>query len=73
MGETGYISLKTKKLLNFGAEKVIWILTKPKQVIIATEEQHWKVVDWDEDVALIEGHTFNIGKHFEEEGIGPDI
>ncbi len=72
MGETGYISLKTKKLLNFGAEKVIWILSKPKQVIVATEEKHWEVVNWDEDVALIEGHVFNIGKHLEKEGIDPD-
>ena len=73
LGETGYIHLKNQKLLEFGAEKVIWILTKPKQIIVTTKSNQWDLMDWNEDVELIEDQTFNIGKHFEEEGINPNI
>lgn len=72
-GETGYLQQKSQKLLEFGADKVIWILSKPKQVIIATAGGKWQVLDWNNDVELIENHTFNIGRHFAEEGINPDL
>ncbi len=60
-------------MLDFGAEKVIWILSKPKQIIVATPGGRWEILDWNLDVELLEGHIFNIGKYFEEEGINPDL
>lgn len=70
--ETGYIRLKTQKLLDFGAEKVIWILTKPRQVIIATPGGKWQLLDWDLDIELFQGHNFNIGQYLKNEGINPE-
>ena len=72
MTETGYIRLKTQKLLDFGAEKVIWVLTKPKQVIVATPGGKWEMLDWNLDVELMEAQSFNIGNYLKKEGIDPD-
>ncbi len=72
LGETGYISLKTRKLLDFGAEKVIWILSEIQQVIIAEKDaKNWLWMDWNEPVELLPGIQVNIGDYLHEEGILP--
>ncbi len=69
MTETGYIKKKTQKLLDFGVEKVIWILSNPKQIIIATPGGKWELLDWNIDAELMDGHLFNVGKYLENEEI----
>lgn len=66
--ETAYISIKTKKLLDFGAEKVIWFLTESKKVMIATTEGEWRTFDWNKDVEIFDGITFNVGEYLKEKG-----
>lgn len=64
-----YIDKKTKKLLEFGVEKVIWILSKSKSIVIATKDEDWIVRNWNKDTELIDGQIFNIGKYLQEEGV----
>ncbi len=64
-----YVLDKTEKLLNFGVEKVIWIFTEHKKVMIAVPNQNWITIDWTNDIELLEGHCFNIGRFLDEEGI----
>lgn len=72
LGETGYISLKTNELFNFGAEKVIWILSNAQKVIVAEKGQRtWHWSDWSEDVEVLDGVTFNIGQYLATKGINP--
>ena len=72
LGETGYISLKTNKLLDFGAEKVIWILSETQQVIVAEKgAKNWLWMNWNESVELLDGIQINIGDYLREEGIDP--
>ncbi|GLU50679.1 Uma2 family endonuclease [Dyadobacter frigoris] len=66
--ETGYITIKTKKLLEFGAEKVIWFLTESKKVMIATTESEWQTFDWNYDVEILDGIRCNVGAYLEEKG-----
>jgi hypothetical protein len=73
LGETGYIRTKTQRLLEFGAEKVIWVLSKPKVVITATPDGKWAFSEWNSEVEILDGQCFNIGKYLEEEGINPDV
>lgn len=63
-----YVHKKTKKLLEKGVQKVIWIFTQTQRVLIA-EGQDWLNVDWHRDIELLDGHTFNIGKALEDAGI----
>ena len=66
--EYSYISLKTRKLLEFGAEKVIWFLSESKNIMIATPQNNWEIQDWDKDVEIFEGIICNVGKYLREKG-----
>jgi len=66
--EYSYISLKTRKLLEFGAEKVIWFLSESKNIMIATPHNNWEIQDWDKDVEIFEGIICNVGKYLKEKG-----
>ena len=47
-------------MLNFGVERVIWILTNSKKVLVATPNNDWLTMDWDKDIEILEGIVFNI-------------
>ena len=65
----GYIYKKSKKLLDFGVEKVIWIMTNTQTVTIMEKGKDWQVREWDLDIILMDGHVFNIGNYLKSEGI----
>jgi Uma2 family endonuclease len=64
-----YIQRKTKKLLDFGTQKVIWILTKTKTIIVAEPNKDWLMIDWAKDVEVINNLNFNIQNYLIKEGI----
>ncbi len=66
--ETGYIYKKTRKLLDFGVEKVFWVLTDAQAVIIATNERI-ETVDWMRNIELMDGQVFNVGEYLRKRGI----
>ncbi|MDZ7933721.1 MAG: Uma2 family endonuclease [Emticicia sp.] len=68
LGEDGYIYGKTQKLLDFGCEKVIWITTKNKKVLIATPNEDWILKDWNKDVEIFDKINFNIGQYLQKKG-----
>jgi len=63
-----YIFNKTQKFLNFGVEKVIWIITKSKKVTVATKNEDWQVKDWNKDIEVFDGIIFNIGEYLRKKG-----
>ncbi len=65
-----YVHKKTQKLLDKGVQKVIWIFTLTQRVMICKQAEDWLNVDWNRDIELLDGHTFNIGKAMETAGIG---
>jgi len=60
-----YINLKTDKLLDFGVEKVIWILSESKKVMIATKDENWQITNWHKEIEISEGLYFNIGQYLQ--------
>jgi len=64
-----YVNIKTQKLLNFGVEKVIWIFSESQKVMIAQKDTDWLTKDWNQDIELLDGHLFNIGKYLIDEGV----
>lgn len=64
-----YVNQKTDKLLTFGVETVIWILTKSQKIIIAQPNKAWQTINWNQDIELLEKHTINIQKMLESEGV----
>ncbi len=57
-----YAYEKTQDLLNSGVEKVIWIFTKTKKVMVAQRGKKWIVQDWNEDFEVFENLTINLEK-----------
>lgn len=72
IGTDGYVHNKTRKLLDFGVEKVVWITTPSKKVMIAQARMDWLVRDWNKDVELIDNIHINLGHYFEQEGLKLD-
>ena len=64
-----YYQTKTKKLFNFGVEKVFWILTKNKQIIEAIPNQRQKIHTWDKEIHIFDELKFSINQLLKDDGI----
>lgn len=64
-----YIQRKTDDLLKFATQKIIWILTKAQKIIVAEPNKDWLMIDWQKDVEIINGSTFNVPQYLKKEGV----
>jgi Uma2 family endonuclease len=69
MNDMAFIDLKTRKLFEFGTQKLIWVLSRSQKVLVAEPGQDWTIIDWNKDIELLDGLIFNIGQYLKEEGI----
>jgi Uma2 family endonuclease len=67
--EQDYFFIKTQKMLDFGVEKVVWIMVQSRKMLVATSVLPWTIVNWDTDIALIENVSMNLNSLLKEEGI----
>ncbi|MCY7351789.1 MAG: Uma2 family endonuclease [Cytophagaceae bacterium] len=69
MSESEYYQKKTRKLLDFGVEKVIWIYTKNQQIQIAERSNPtWHLTNWAGEVAVTEGCSFILNTLLADDG-----
>lgn len=64
-----YVHRKTQNTLDFGTEKVIWIFTASRKIMVATAGADWLIRDWDKPVEVLDGISFNVAVYLEEQGI----
>ena len=62
----GYYQKKTKELLDFGVERVIWIYTDTQTVMLAEQGQPWQLQEWTESFEVLENIELNISELMEE-------
>jgi len=62
-----YFHRKTQDLLDHGVEKVVWIFTKDKKIWIAEKGKPWLIVDWDYEIPVLEGISFNLKELMKED------
>jgi Uma2 family endonuclease len=55
-----YIFEKIADYHNFGVQKVFWVFTKNKKVMVAPSGQPWLTLDWSADVEVVEGLVINL-------------
>lgn len=56
-----YYYKKTDELLDFGVERVIWILTDSKKVMVAEKfSNKWEIYRWSESVVILEDAKINV-------------
>lgn len=46
---------KTDELLKFGVEKVIWIFTDTKKILVAAKGGEWQLLNWEKEIAILGG------------------
>jgi Uma2 family endonuclease len=63
----GYFHKKTDELLDFGVEKVIWIFTDSKKVMIATKGKSWETHHWNTNITIMNDIQFNIQQMIDED------
>ena len=64
-----YAFEKTQDLISAGVERVIWIFTKTRKVMIAEKGKKWTVQDWKEDFEVFKGVKLNIEKLLAKGGL----
>ena len=65
-----YLNIKTKKLLEFGVEEVIWVFSKSKMLVVAKPDADWLIKDWSSSFKVLESYDFNLGGLLDDEGVG---
>ncbi|MGF7217845.1 Uma2 family endonuclease [Spirosoma lacussanchae] len=69
VSETEYVYDKTQKLLDFGVQKVIWILTKTRRTLIAQPNERWILTNWDDAVEILPGCAFELNLLLRSKGV----
>ena len=64
-----YFNKKTNKLLDFGVEKVIWITSASRKVMVATADQDWIISDWSKPITLMPEVVCNFAELLAKRGI----
>lgn len=67
--EFNYIAEKTQRLFDFSVERVLWVLSKPRRVLIAVPNQDWIFTDWSNDIPVMDGCVLNVKRLLDEEEI----
>ncbi len=66
----GYLINKSQKLIDFGVERVIWVLTEPRKTyVIDRNDPTWYVIDWSEPITVLDDCILNIKQLLEDEEI----
>lgn len=66
---SNYIIEKAQKMLDFGTEKVIWILTQNKTIFIFSKTETWTIVPFNTDIPVLDDCLLNLAQLMHDEGI----
>jgi Uma2 family endonuclease len=65
-----YFFKKSRKLIEFGVEKVIWVLTASQTVTVMTSaEEKWITQNWNKPIEIFDGDVIILEELFKESGI----
>ncbi|MEK7253960.1 MAG: Uma2 family endonuclease [Bacteroidota bacterium] len=69
MSVAEYLEMRINHLLDFGVEKVIWVLTKSQKIVVGRQGHPIEAFGWGEDIEIMDGHTFNVKKYLKAKRI----
>ncbi len=65
-----YVMQKARKLLDFGVERVFWIITSFRKIyVIDRNDPAWHIVDWSTPIDVLEGCTLNVRQLLDDEEV----
>lgn len=65
--EYNYVAEKTQRLFDFGVERVLWVLSKSRRVLVAVPNQDWIFTEWGNDIPVMENCILNVKRLLDEE------
>lgn len=66
---TDYIFLKSDKLIEFGVERVFWILTGSRKIFMTDQSRKWTIHQWDETLPVFDDHKICLNDLLKKEGV----
>ena len=67
--EYDYVAEKTQRLFSFGVERILWMLSKSRRVLVAVPNQDWIFTEWHNDIPVMENCVLNVKRLLDEEEI----
>lgn len=64
-----YVFSKSEEMMNFGTERILWVITKHKKIFVFSKNETTQILDWNKDVVVMEGVVLNIHDLLEEEDV----
>lgn len=58
--EEEYFHKKTEQLLRWGVERVIWVFSSSRRILVADNLQKWEFISWDLPITVIDDHQINV-------------
>ncbi|MFN8354980.1 MAG: hypothetical protein U0Y10_11070 [Spirosomataceae bacterium] len=71
--EEEYFHKKTERLLKWGVEKVVWVLSASRRILIADNLQKWEFISWDLPFTVIDNHEINLWELMLSSGFEPEL
>jgi hypothetical protein len=66
---TDYIFRKSEKLIEFGTERVIWILTSSRKIMMTDRTNKWSIHEWSESLPVFDDYQICLNDLLKKEGI----
>jgi hypothetical protein len=60
---------KAQKLIDFGTEKVIWVRTQNKTIIVFSKTETWTIVNFNTDIVVIDDCVLNLAQLLKDEDV----
>ncbi|GGD68310.1 hypothetical protein GCM10011514_35520 [Emticicia aquatilis] len=64
-----YVFSKSEEMMNFGTQKILWVITKHRKIMVFSKNTPTQVFDWNNDIAVMEGITLNLQQLLDDEGV----
>jgi Uma2 family endonuclease len=58
--EEEYFHKKTEQLLQWGVERVIWVFSASRRVLVADNLKTWSFISWNLPFVIIDNHQVNV-------------
>lgn len=55
-----YVFSKSEEMMNFGTQRVLWVITKHKKIMVFSKNNPTQVFDWNNDITVMKGITLNL-------------
>lgn len=64
-----YVLEKAQKMIDFGTQKVIWVMTDSKSIIVFSKTETSIIVNFDTDILVLDDCVLNLGQLLKDEDI----